>query len=206
LEALVGEVALDELRHGPIEEQGARFLVVAETVFNLLAGGWVADPKIVLAWRSEGVAEAAEHVVHCRPAGDICGRQGADFGGAAILVVPELNAGTIEEGDEEAVHGGSPFISAAGQVEFFDEQRMEQAGEVGARGHAHAGEWFLNGACAAYADTAFDDEDTLAGAGEISGAGEAVVTGADDDCVPAACGELADGDGEADFAKDGGGG
>ena len=54
--------------------------------------------------------------------------------------------------------------------------------------------------------TALDDEDALAGAGEIGGAGEAVVAGADDDDVPGAVGEGANGSGKSDFTEDGGGG
>jgi hypothetical protein len=44
LQALVFKIALDKLGHGPIEENGAGFGIVAETVFNLVAGGRLADP------------------------------------------------------------------------------------------------------------------------------------------------------------------
>ena len=47
-------------------------------------------------------------------------------------------------------------------------------------------------------------EHTLAGARQVSRAGEAVVAGADDDCVPGFGGQFADGDGKPDFAEHGG--
>ena len=211
LKALVGEVALDELGHGPFEEEGAGFVVVAEAVFDLIAGGRVADPDVAIAGRTKCIAQTVEHVVHGAPSGHVFRGERCDFSGAAVVVVPELNAGAGhtgvgEEGDEEAVDGRGPLVAAAGQVEFFNDERVEEAGEVGAGGHADAGEGFFDGAGTADAGAALNDQYTLAGAGEIGGAGETVVACADDDGVPAARGEVADGGGEADLAEDGGGG
>jgi hypothetical protein len=67
---------------------------------------------------------------------------------------------------------------------------MEEAGEIGAGRHADAGEGLLDGACAADAGAALDDQNALAGAGEIGRAGEAVVARADDDGVPGLGGEV----------------
>lgn len=39
LEALVAEVAGDEVGHGPVEEEVAGFVVVAEAVFDFFLGG-----------------------------------------------------------------------------------------------------------------------------------------------------------------------
>ncbi len=77
---------------------------------------------------------------------------------------------------------------------------MQQAREVGAGRHPDAGKGLFNGAGAADAKPRFEDENTLAGAREIGGAGEAVVAGADDDGVPRFGGEFADGRGQAEFA------
>ena len=135
---------------------------------------------------------------------DVGGGEGADFGFAASVVVPKLNAGAIEEGNEEAIDGGGPLVTAAGQIELLDDQRMQQAGEIGAGRHAHAGERLLDGAGSADAGAALDDQDALAGARQVGRAGEAVVARADDDHVPGAGGQFADGEGKADFAEDGG--
>jgi hypothetical protein len=61
---------------------------------------------------------------------------------------------------------------------------MQQAGEIGAGGHFHAGERLFNGAGTADALACFEDEYTLAGAREIGSTGETVVAGAYDDGVP----------------------
>jgi hypothetical protein len=58
-----------------------------------------------------------------------------------------------------------------GQAEFFDDQGMEEAGQVGAGGHAHVGEGFFYGAGSAYTVAGFEDEDALSGACEVGGAG-----------------------------------
>src|SRR5579863_119583 len=80
---------------------------------------------------------------------------------------------------------------------------MEQAGEVGAGRHSDAGERLLDGAGTTDAGAALNDKYALAGSREIGGAGEAVVAGADDDHIPRARREFADGRGKADFAQHG---
>ena len=92
LEAFVAEVVLHKLGHRPIEEHGAGLRIVAEAVFDLLAGGSVADPEIARTRRAEGIAQTADHVAHGAESIHIAGRQCADFGGAAGVVVPKLNA------------------------------------------------------------------------------------------------------------------
>jgi hypothetical protein len=74
--------------------------------------------------------------------------------------------------------------AARGECELFDDKWMQEAGEIGAGRHLHAREWFFDGAGAADALARFKDQDALAGAREIGGAGEAVVARADDDGVP----------------------
>ena len=203
LQAFVAEVAFDELGHGPVEEDGMRFGVIAETIFDLLSRGWLPDPGVARPGVGAGaairgcgpqcVAQTADDVAHGVESGDVGGGEGSDFGFAASVVVPKLDAGLIEEGNEEAVDGGGPSITAAGQIELLDDQRMEEAGKVGAGGHAHTRERLLDGAGSADAGTAFDDKDTLAGAREIGGACQSVVAGANDDDIPGAGGQFADG-------------
>ncbi len=139
LQALVFEVVLDEFGHGPVVEQMAGFIVVAEAVVDFFGGGRVADPEIAVAGGTQSVAQAGEAVVHGAPALDIAGRKAADFRFAGGVIVPELNAGAVEHGDEEAVDGGGPVKSASGKVELFDNFGMQQSGEIGAGRHAHGG-------------------------------------------------------------------
>ena len=79
---------------------------------------------------------------------------------------------------------GVQVKAAPQEAELFDDQRMQQAGEIGAGRHPDAGKGLFDGACAADALAALEHQHALAGAGEIGGAGEAVVAGADDDGVP----------------------
>jgi hypothetical protein len=86
------------------------------------------------------------------------------------------------------------------QAKLFHHQRMQQPGEVRAGRHADAGEWLFDGASAPDARAAFQHQDALAGASEVSSAGEAVMTRADDDGVPWTGSELGKRRREADLA------
>jgi hypothetical protein len=97
----------------------------------LVAGWWFAEPHVigpggsafeVGGWSgAEGIAEAADDIGHFAKAFNVAGSKGADLGGAALVVVPELDAAAVEEGNEEAVDGGCPGEAAAGKVEFFND-------------------------------------------------------------------------------------
>jgi hypothetical protein len=63
---------------------------------------------------TEGVAEPPDDISHGAPTLNIAGCEGTDLGGAAFIVVPELDAAAIEKGDEEAIDGRGPVESAAG--------------------------------------------------------------------------------------------
>jgi len=118
-----------------------------------------------------------------------------------LVVVPELNAGFIEERNEEAIDGGCPPEAAARQIEFFDHEGMKKASEIGAWRHADAGKGLLDSACATDARAALYNEYALASASKIGGTGETVVSGTHDEDVPGFGGEFANGDGQADFAE-----
>jgi len=90
---------------------------------------------------------------------------------------------------------------AAGEIELFDDERVEQAGQISAGRHANAGKGFLDSAGTADARAAFDDEYAFAGPSEISTAGQSIVSGADNDRVPGFRGKFANGHGEADFTE-----
>ena len=78
---------------------------------------------------------------------------------------------------------------------------MKQAGQIGAGRHPDSWKRLLGGAGAANARAAFDHEHAQAGPGQVGRAGETIGAGADDDHVPGFGGELADGDGQPDFAE-----
>jgi hypothetical protein len=145
----------------------------------LFAGRSYADPHIAFAGGTQFVAKTAEDGVHRLPAFDILRGKAADFGFALVVVVPELNTAAVKEWDEEAIDGGGPGEAALNEIELIDDKGMEQAGEVGAGRHADVGEWLFDGASAADALAAFEDENASAGAGEIGGTGESVVAGSD---------------------------
>ena len=202
LQALVAEVVLDHFGHGPVEEDGAGFGVASESLFDIRPGGSVADPDVAVSCGAKRITEAADDVAHGVPAIDVVGGELEHSLGATFVVIPELNRRAIEERDEQPVDGRSPLETTAGQLKLFDDERMQQAGEVGTRGHANARKGLLDGARATDAGPALNDEDALAGASEISSAGESVVPGADDDGVPCFGREFANRDRQADFAED----
>ncbi len=200
LEAFVDEVVFDKLRHGPVEEHRAGFYVIAEQQFNLLACWRIANPQIVFTCGPQRIAQPAKYIAHGLPARHIIWCQRTHGGLAAFVVIPELDAGAIEKGNEEAVDGGSPLKTATGQVQFFNDERVEQAGEIGAGRHPHPREWLFDGARAADTHAALDHQHALTSLGEICGAGEPVVAGPDDDYVPGFGGQFSNWDWQADFA------
>ena len=78
---------------------------------------------------------------------------------------------------------------------------MQQAGEVGAGGHADAGEGLFNGASATHARTAFNYKNPLAGTRELGSANKPVMACADHNRVPGLRGEIANGQGQPDFPE-----
>ncbi len=202
LQAFVAQVALDELGHRPVEEHVLGFIVVAEPRFDLLARGRLADPQIAIARRTQCIAQAAKHVAHRAPAFHVARSESANFRLARVVIVPKLHARAVEEGNEKPVDRGRPFEAALGQSQFGDNERMQQPGQIRARRHAHAGERFLDGACAAHARPALEHQHALARTREIRRAGKPIVPGADDDGIPAPRSQFAHGCRQTDFAED----
>ena len=118
------------------------------------------------------------------------------------LVEPLAEGGAVLEGDPEVGVGREEAQAALAQAELVDDDVVEQPDDVGAGADHVAGirERALEGAGAAEALAALEDEHALAGAREVGGRGEPVVAAADDDRVPVAGRELADGLGQADLA------
>ena len=81
------------------------------------------------------------------------------------------------------------------QIKFLDHQWMQQAGKVSAGRHADARKGLFDGTGAADAGTAFEYQHALAGTRQVGCASEAVMTGADDDGIPAPGGKFEMGSG-----------
>src|SRR5580698_6671 len=140
LQPFVFEISFDQLGHRPVEEQLPSLIVVAQAVFDLIARGRVSDPKIasrktintprflaaLKAW-PQRVAQSADHVAHRLEAGDIASAQATDFFKTTLIVIPELNALSVEERYEQAVDRRGPVEAAARQFQFLDDERMQQA-------------------------------------------------------------------------------
>jgi hypothetical protein len=109
---------------------------------------------------------------------------------AALIVVPKLNTRVVEKRDEEAIDRWRPLKSSAGQTQFFDYQRMQQTGEVGAWRHAHARKGLLYGAGPAYSVAALKYEHALACSRKIGRAGEPIVACSHDESIPSERGEF----------------
>jgi hypothetical protein len=77
---------------------------------------------------------------------------------------------------------------------------MEKSGKISARRHANTWKRLFDRASATDSIPAFEHQDASVRPREIRGAGKTVVTGADNDNVPAARGELADRSGQSDLA------
>ena len=178
------QVALYELGHRPVEEHVLGLVVVAEPLFDLLARGRLADPQIAIARRTQCIAQPAQHVAHRAPAFDVARSESANFRLAGVVVVPELNARAVEEGNEQSVDRGRPLEAALGQSQLGDNERMQQPRQIRARRHAHAGERLFNRASAADARPALEHKHALARARQVRRARQAIVPRADDRSHP----------------------
>ncbi len=92
------------------------------------------------------------------------------------------------------------------QLQLIHHQGMEQTDEVGTGGYLDAAPELFERASAADALARLQHQHTLAGAGEVSRACQAVVAGADDDVVPWSRGQLVQRHRQADLAEHGVGG
>ena len=125
LEPLICEIVLDEIGHGPFEQQRARFSVIAEPLFELLPRRRFADPDIVFVRRPECVTNPANQIRHSAPALHIRRREAGDFRIAALVVFVKLNTAAIFERDKQAVCCGRPAVAARRKIQLFDDERMQ---------------------------------------------------------------------------------
>jgi hypothetical protein len=114
LQPFVTQVVFYELGHRPIEEHVPRLLIFPEPPFNLFLTGRLSDPKIAITCRTQGIAQSAEHVTHRAPAFDVPGGEFANFRFAPVVTVPELDAGAVEEWNEEPIDRRCPLKAALG--------------------------------------------------------------------------------------------
>src|ERR1700733_4067714 len=157
---------------------------------------------IVAVCRPNRIAETANHVVHRSPAFNVLGREAADLFFASSIIVPKLNTAVVQEWHEEAVDRWRPLEAAFRQIEFFNDERMQKAREVGAGGHPHVGKRLFYSAGTANSLAAFEHEHLLPCSCEIGGACQSVVTGSDDNDIPPAGGQFPDWSWEADLSQD----
>ena len=132
----------------------------------------------------QGLAQAADHIAHRAPSRDIAGSELAYLPLTTLVILPQLHARAVEEGKKEAIDCWSPMKAALDEAELFDNERMEQAGKIGAGRHPHPRKGLLDRACASHPFTALEHQHTLSGARQVCGAGQAVVARAHDDGVP----------------------
>src|SRR4029077_13506668 len=192
LKPFVPQVVFDEFGHRPVEEHMPCFLIFPESLFNLLAARRLANPQIAVTSRTQGIAQPAEHGTQRAPALHISWSEVANFRVAALVIFPELNAGAVKPGNEEPVHRGCPLKAALGQVQFRDNQGMQQSCQIGTWGHAHAREGLLYSAGAAYSRATLQHQHPLVRSCQVRRAGQTIVARSDDNHVPPARGQFAD--------------
>ena len=203
LQPLVPEVALDKLRHRPVEEQQLVLLRRRRAVLRS-ARAWAArrstDRRCTLMAQAHRRRRRITSLMARQPSTS----PGASARTSSAHRSSSSQSWTLEpsrKGTKRPVDRGRPSVSAPRQFQFFDHQRMQQSGKIGAGRHAHAGEGLLDGAGAANALPALDHQHALAGPRKIGRASQAVVACADNDHVPGSGCQLANGDRQSDFAE-----
>ena len=156
LQARVAEIVLDELGHRPVEEQMAGFLIVAEALVDLFGGGGVADPEISWA-RMSATLLAGRRASRRRRKVAFMAFQPSTSPGAKRRTSASHRSSSSQswmlvpsrKGTKRPLTAGVQSKAARGECELFDDQRMQQAGEIGAGRHPDAGEGLFDGAGAA---------------------------------------------------------
>src|ERR1700753_3880727 len=114
LKLLVLKIVFDKLRHRPVEKHGSRFAIVAETLFDLFACRSFADPDVSISRRPQRIAQAANDRAHGAKSLKILRRETLHLGIALRIVIPELDAAAIEEGNKQTVGRRGPGKAARG--------------------------------------------------------------------------------------------
>src|SRR5216683_4648943 len=186
LQPLIDQIVFNEFSHRPVEEYSPRFFVATKPLVNLFTRRSLADPKISVACGTQCIARPANHIAHRAPALDIARGEASNLIFAPLVVVPELNAGVVQKGNEESVDRGAPFKAARGKIQLRNNQRMQQPGKIGAWRHAHAGKRFFDRTSPTHTRTAFKYDHALACPRQIGRAGESVMARSDHDHIPCA--------------------
>src|ERR1700692_3560335 len=118
LQPPIGQILFYKFSHGPVEEHPPCFFIVTKSFVNLFARRSLANPKITFACGSQRIARPANHVIHFAPALDILWSKGSNLIFTPLIVVPELNAGIIREGNEESVDRRAPLKTTRWQIQF----------------------------------------------------------------------------------------
>ena len=147
--------------------------------------GRIANPGVVRL-RSECPPDAAEKLLVAAVAVGVTGAHRRHHPMVPFGVVPEAQGRAIVERTPEMRVDQVDAIPVTAKVELVDDAMVEETDQVGARADHEPGivERVVERARAADAVTRLEDEHSAPDACKVSGGGEAVVAGADDDHIP----------------------
>ena len=187
LQALVGEVVVEDVGDGGLEHEVDHRLVATQDLLDLAASGSVPDPGVALALAELDPDLVEELLVG--PVALLVGLRDPELVQVrlgALVVEPLAEGGAVVKGDPEVGVGREEAQAAPAQAELVDHDVVEQPDDVGARADHVTGirERALEGAGAAESLAALEDQHALAGARQVGSRGEPVVAAADDDRVP----------------------
>ena len=141
---------------------------------------------------------AAHELAEARVDLRVPGAEGGDLPARARALHPAAQGATVQAGGEGGFEG-QDAEAVTGEFEIAHDPGAQQADHIGTDGVDEARVDLLADAGAAEDMALFEDQDLLAGAGQVGGGGQAVVATADDDGVPGASAGGAAGD--LDFAR-----
>ena len=183
----VADVVLDDVGDRGVEQRVDRLSVVAEPRLDLVARRSVAEPCVAFGLPiAQRPTDAREQIGIGEVAVHVGGRQRRHRRSRALAVVPQRDRRAVFERAPEVRVGALHAVAVAGEIELVDDERMEQADEVGARADqpVGVGERLLEGARPPDLLTSLEHEDAMARTRQVGGGGEAVVPAADHDRVP----------------------
>src|SRR5215204_5175359 len=189
LEPLIVEVAFHELHHRPFEQEGYRLAVPPKPRLEVLAGWSLPDPEVLTPFRTQGIPDPLLERRHGPPSAQISGGKAPDLFLGWFVLAPELDAGPILEGNEQSRAGRMPVKASAHQIQLPDDNRMQQAADIGTGRNPVGRPGLLQRAGPAYPVTPLEHQHSAAGSSKVGGAGEAIVTRADHNDIPALLGQ-----------------
>ncbi len=202
LQALVADVVLDHLRHRPVETAPRALRDLCRCA--LRSAHATATLQSRRRFRPPDEAHSADGGSRRTLHPSLSHRRGKACEPRRRSVRPSSQSWMLDpsrKGTKRPFYRRGPLEAAPREIQLVHHQRVQQNRRDRRKGTCVRSEGLLDGAGAADAQPAFDNQHLLSGFRKIGGTGEAVVARANDDHIPGGRGQFADRHRKSDFSQ-----